>query len=78
MESFLGKGAFAEVFRGTKKKYNDEEDAINIKNVAIKTINKEKVIEVDKTLELIINEIKIHWALEKCSNAVKLLEIFED
>jgi serine/threonine protein kinase len=47
--------------------------------VAIKLINKEhNVEELLQQIDHLINEIKVHWALEYCMNILQLIEIYED
>jgi len=46
--------------------------------VAIKQLNKRKIKDIDSGIEFLLNEIKVHWALEHCVSVVRLLSIFED
>ena len=41
--------------------------------VAIKQLNKDKIKEIENGIEFLLNEIKVHWALEQCVSVVRLL-----
>lgn len=85
----LGQGAFGEVslaeFRqpdyGSRKRFtvqgDEVEDASNEK-VAVKTIDKAKIQGIDLGPQSLINEIRVHWALEQCDAVLKLLRIYEN
>lgn len=73
--NILGKGAFGKVYLAkpliTSKNSKD-------KYVAIKSINKEKLLKQKDSLASLISEIRIHWSLDKCDSFLKLLRIFEN
>ena len=46
--------------------------------VAIKKLCKMKIKGIENGLEFLLNEIKVHWALEQCVSVVRLLQLFED
>lgn len=37
-----------------------------------------KIQTCSKSLENLINEIRVHWILEKCDNMLGLRELYED
>jgi serine/threonine protein kinase len=45
--------------------------------VAIKILDKKKIGK-DCGVESLLNEIRVHWTLEKCEGALKLFQIYED
>ena len=46
--------------------------------VAIKILDKERLSKSNNGVENLIQEIKVHWALEECDGILRLLEIYED
>ena len=46
--------------------------------VAIKAINKARLLERSERVKNLLLEIRVHWSLAECSSAVKLLEIYEN
>jgi len=46
--------------------------------VAIKQLYKEKIVNIESGVEFLLNEIRVHWALEQCVSVVRLLHIFEN
>ena len=46
--------------------------------VAIKKIDKIGMQQKQPLIDNLINEIKVHWSLIKCTSAVRLLQMFED
>ena len=46
--------------------------------MAIKIIDKKKVKSIHLGPESLINEIRVHWAVEQCDGVLKLLRIYED
>ena len=46
--------------------------------MAIKSISKSKLREVENGLMNIVTEIRVHWALEQCENILRLIMMFED
>lgn len=49
-----------------------------IPKVAIKQLSKEKIMAIDSGVDFLLNEIHVHWALEKCVSVVRLLLLYED
>ncbi len=47
-------------------------------SVAIKVLSKENIQNSPNGLESLIQEVKVHWALEECDGILRLLEIYED
>jgi serine/threonine protein kinase len=47
-------------------------------NVAIKVLSKDNIKGTVGGLANLIQEIKVHWALEECEGVLRLLEIYED
>jgi hypothetical protein len=45
--------------------------------VAIKILDKKK-IDKGSGVDSLLNEIRVHWTLEKCEGALKLFSIYED
>ena len=48
------------------------------RKVAMKVLEKEKILSVSQGLPLLLTEIKAHWALEHCEGVIKLLSMHED
>ena len=46
--------------------------------MAIKVISKNVMGVMNNGRGNLVNEIKVHWAVEECANILKLHEIFED
>jgi hypothetical protein len=46
--------------------------------VAIKVINKAKMLSSPQGVESMLNEIRVHWALEDCPSVLGLIAIHED
>lgn len=46
--------------------------------MAIKILDKSKIIANENGVKMLINEIRAHWALEHCEGILKLLKIYED
>ena len=46
--------------------------------VAIKLLEKKKILGVKNGLPFLLNEIRAHWALERCEGVLKLLRIHEE
>lgn len=46
--------------------------------VAIKILDKTKIAQHEHGIRNLIQEIKVHWALEECDSILRLLEIYED
>ena len=46
--------------------------------VAIKILDKNRISTIEQRMRSLITEIKVHWELEKCDGALRLLELFED
>ena len=44
-----------------------------LSKVAIKILNKSKIIRQQTGLKNLLNEIQVHWALEQCVNILRLL-----
>ena len=53
-------------------------ESIDYSQVAIKIIDKLKVDNNESRTKQLVSEIKVHWILEKCDGAIKLIELFED
>ena len=47
-------------------------------NVAIKILNKERILDNLLGIQNTIQEIKVHWALEECDGNLRLFELYED
>jgi hypothetical protein len=41
-------------------------------------VDKRRIARDDARKVQLFNEIRVHWALEKCDGALRLLELFED
>jgi hypothetical protein len=41
-------------------------------------IDKSKVEHSESRTKQLVSEIRVHWVLESCGGAIKLLELFED
>lgn len=87
----LGKGAFGSVILGVAKDsrhaLTSEEieasdgrncDPSSLEKVAIKIIRKSQIIKGTNGISSLLNEFRMHWALDKCENILRLLQIFED
>ncbi len=46
--------------------------------VAIKILDKAKLKATEHGLRNLIQEIRVHWALEECGSMLRLLELYED
>ena len=46
--------------------------------MAIKILDKCKIAKNDLRTKQLVTEIRVHWELEKCDGALRLLELFED
>lgn len=46
--------------------------------MAIKIINKAKINESQINKDNLVNEIRVHWALESCASILRLIQLFED
>lgn len=46
--------------------------------VAIKILDKSKINNNETRTRQLVQEIRVHWALEKCEGVIKVLELFED
>lgn len=46
--------------------------------VAIKKLKKKQIVSSRNGLTYLLNEIRVHWSLETCNSAVRLLSLFED
>lgn len=46
--------------------------------VAIKILDKRKIAKNDSRTKHLVTEIRVHWELEKCDGALRLLELYED
>ena len=46
--------------------------------VAIKVIKKSKILESEYGLKCMLNEIRVHWALENCAGVLDLIAMHED
>lgn len=46
--------------------------------VAVKLLDKSKIATNEVRLRQLVSEIRVHWALEKCDGALRLIELFED
>lgn len=51
---------------------------INKTVVAIKKLKKKQIIGSKNGLTYLLNEIRVHWSLETCNSAVRLIQLFED
>jgi hypothetical protein len=69
----LGEGANGKVFLATLKD-NDNTNA----RVAIKILDKRRLSRNDYGITNLLQEIKVHWALDECGGVLHLLEIYED
>lgn len=54
------------------------EDGRECSEVAIKELKKEKIVGTSMGLKSLLNEIRVHWALEQCEGVLQLLGIHED
>ena len=70
----MGQGAEGSVVLAKKIKRSKTK---GIERVAIKCMNKNKFEKNKNSLENFYNEIRVHWALYACENALKLLRIYE-
>ncbi len=69
---------------------NDEEDigAQSLRNsrrsrnlgdqVAIKIMEKRKVLNSENGVKCLVREVRVHWLIMDCDGVMQLLEIFED
>jgi Protein kinase domain len=46
--------------------------------VAIKILDKCKIKQSEHGVRNLVQEIKVHWALEECDSILRLQEIYED
>jgi hypothetical protein len=46
--------------------------------VAIKKLKKSQIQQGKNGIQYLLNEIKVHWALENCAIVLKLLQLYED
>ena len=46
--------------------------------VAIKKMAKSMISQNLLSLDYLLNEIRVHWALATCTSVVKLLQLYED
>lgn len=46
--------------------------------VAVKIVDKRKIARDEERKVQLFNEIRVHWALEQCDGALRLLELFEE
>jgi hypothetical protein len=49
-----------------------------LKEVAIKILDKMKIAKNDSRTKHLVNKIRVHWELEMCDGALRLLELYED
>jgi hypothetical protein len=49
-----------------------------LKEVAIKILDKMQIAKNDSRTKHLVNEIRVHWELEMCDGALRLLELYED
>lgn len=47
-------------------------------NVAVKILDKQRIIAHHHGLNNLFNEIKVHWSLADCDGILHMLEIYED
>ena len=90
----IGEGASGKVFLASKieKVCIDDEDSLSSiesmkssnnndplkQQVAIKVLDKNPLQKNNQKIVNLIQEIKVHWALQECDGILHLLEIFED
>lgn len=46
--------------------------------MAIKILDKSKINNNETRTRQLVQEIRVHWGLEKCDGVIKVLELFED
>ena len=46
--------------------------------MAIKQLRKSQIAEIDTGIAFLVNEIKVHWAVEECASCLKLIGLYED
>ena len=63
---------------GSKKENSDTNNEPLQDRVAIKVIKKSKILESQYGLKCMLNEIRVHWALENCAGVLDLIAIHED
>ncbi len=74
----LGEGATGKVFLANPKNKNVAELNQEQDPVAIKILDKRRLSKNDYGITNLVQEIKVHWALEECGGVLHLLEIYED
>ena len=76
----LGQGAFGKVMLAVLRQGDDEceESKQESDTVAVKIIDKEKIMGFKFGSQSLCNEIRVHWALDECDGVLKLLRIYED
>ena len=77
----LGQGTFGNVYLATAK-YSAQSSGLSdssaFEKVAIKILKKHKISESKQGREFLLNEIRVHWALEQCVSVLRLLKLYED
>lgn len=74
----LGEGATGKVFLASRKIKGPNDLSKNQTPVAIKILDKRGLSRTQYGITNLLQEIKVHWALEECGGVLHLLEIFED
>ena len=76
----LGQGAFGKVMLAVLRQGDNEceESKQESDTVAVKIIDKEKIMGFKFGSQSLCNEIRVHWALDECDGVLKLLRIYED
>lgn len=64
--------------RLSSKKNQMFEAADQLDLVAIKIMDKKSLNRIDNGATNLIQEVRVHWALEECDSLLRLLEVFED
>lgn len=89
-QDFLGKGSYGSVvlafkrdgqpaqIREDRKEGLDRDFDPYFSKVAIKIIQKSHIIKDNNGLRSLLNEFRMHWALDQCENILRLLQIYED
>ena len=74
----LGEGAAGKVFLAYRKINGPRDIGKSSAPVAIKILDKKTLSRNDYGITNLLQEIKVHWALEECGGVLHLLEIYED
>lgn len=74
----VGEGATGKVFLASLKMKNTVDLTKPSTPVAIKILDKKGLSRHEYGITNLMQEIKVHWALEECGGALHLLEIYED